>query len=466
VGGVLGLMIAFAGTAALKRYPNANIPRLDHVTVDYSVLLFTLLLSTVAGLVFGISPAFRFSGLQDSLKAGGRMEGLGTRSRMLNVMVISEIALAVTLLVGAGLLFKSFSRLQQVRPGFNPERVLTAAVVLPPTRYREPEKQTQFVGRLLEGLEAVPDLRQTAASAGLPFANITDVGITFEGRQGADSGTTANYYRVSASYLQVMEIPLIHGRFFNERDLSTGSPVVVINETMAKRFFPNEDPIGKRLDISGPTFFREIVGIVGDVKQTGLKISVPPQVYEPILQKPSNAFYIVARTPGDPERLADALRRVVQSVDKDQPIFNVRTMETMVSRSVTQDRFAVFVLGLFAALAVMLALIGVYGIIAYTVGRRRREVGLRIALGAQPSGVKAMFLRRGLVLTVTGAVIGLAGAVGLSRFLSALLFDVRPLDPTAYVAAGTVLLVAAAVASYIPARRAARVDPMEALRSE
>lgn len=264
MGGTLGLLFASGGIAALKKLSLAGIPRLDQATMDYKVLLFTLGLSALTGMVFGLSPVLRLSrgDLQDSLKAGSRIAGAEMRTRVRSALVISEVALALVLLAGAGLLLKSFWRLLEVRPGFNPEKVLTATINLPPAKYREPYQQTQFVQRLIEQLRIVPDVRQTAVSDGLPFSDVSDVGIRFDGRPiGApDAGTTANYYRVTPFYFQAMGIPLMRGRLFTEHDVATAQPAVIINETMAKRFFPKEDPIGKRLDISGPTYLREIVG--------------------------------------------------------------------------------------------------------------------------------------------------------------------------------------------------------------
>ena len=469
-GGVLGILVASAGISAVKKFSLASIPRLDEATVDYPVLLFTLALSTLTGLLFGLSPALRLSGgdLQDSLKAGGRIAGAEMRTRVRSALVVSEVALALVLLAGASLLLKSFGRLVEVRPGFNPEKVLTTTINLPTAKYREPYQQMQFVNRLLDGLGSLPDVHQAAISAGLPFAGVSDAGIMIYGRSGGtpQTGTTANYYRVTPLYLQAMGIPLIRGRFFTERDLSTGPPVVVINETMAKRFFANEDPIGKRLDISGPTYLREIVGVVGDVKQAGPKASIPPQVYEPFFQKPSNSFNVVVRGLGDPMHLAEAVRRQVLAIDKDQPVSNIRTMEEIVARSVTQDRFSVFLLGLFAFLALVLAAVGIYGVMAYSVTQRTHEIGIRMALGAHPRGILKLVLGQSLRVVLLGVGIGLAATLVLTRLMASLLYEVNATDPVTFVAVSAVLLGVALTAAFVPARRASKVDPMVALRYE
>lgn len=470
LGGTLGLLLASGAIVTLKEFSPGSIPRLSEVTVDYSVLVFILILSSLTGVLFGLSPALRLSraDLHDSLKAGSRIAGTEVRTRMRSVLVVSEVALALVLLTGAGLLLKSFWRVLEVRPGFNPESVLTATIDLPPAKYRQPYQQMQFVQRLIEQLESLPDVRQAAVSAGLPFSEVPDAGIRIDGRPiGApDFGTTANYYRVTPLYFRAMGIPLIRGRLFTEHDTTTAKPVVVINETMAKRFFPKEDPIGKRLDISGPTYLREIVGVVGDVKQAGLKASIPPQVYEPFLQKPSNSFNVVVRGLGDPMRLADAVRRQVLRLDKEQPISNVKTMKDVVATSLSQDRVSTFLLGLFAFLALILAGVGIYGVMSYSVGQRTHEIGIRIALGARQSGILKLVLVQSLRVVLIGVGIGLGASLLLTRLMATLLFDVAATDPVIFAGVSIVLLGVALAAAFVPARRAARVDPMVALRYE
>ena len=469
-GGVLGVLVASAGISAVKKFSLSSIPRLNEATVDYPVLLFTLALCSLTGLLVGLLPALRLSGgdLQASLKADGRIAGAEMRTRVRSALVVSEVALALVLMAGAGLLLKSFERLLDVRPGFNPEKVLTTTINLPTEGYQEPHQQMHFVNRLLNGLGGLPDVHQAAVSAGLPFAGVPDAGIRIDGRPigTPESGTTANYYRVTPLYFQALGIPLIRGRLFTDHDIATGPPVVIINETMAKRFFANDDPIGKRLDISGPTYLRQIVGVVGDVKQAGLKASIPPQVYEPFFQKPSSSFNVVVRGLNDPMQLADAVRLQVLSVDKDQPVSNFRTMEEIVTSSVTQDRFSAALLGLFAFLALVLAAVGIYGVVAYSVTRRTHEIGIRIALGARASEILKLVLGQSLLLALGGVGIGLATSVLLTRFMASLLYEVKATDPAIFAAASTVLLSVALAAAFIPARRASRLDPMVALRYE
>jgi putative ABC transport system permease protein len=375
--------------------------------------------------------------------------------------------LALVLLTSAGLLLKSFNKLLHVRTGFQAERLLAAAINLPPAKYREPRLQAEFANRLLEKLGGLPGIRQAAISAGLPFRYVDDVGIHFERPTDAGvTGTTANYYGVTSSYLKTMGIPLIRGRFFTEHDYATSTPVVVINEAMANACFANEDPTGKRLDISGPTYMREIVGVVGDVKQSSLKARVAPQVYEPFLQKPSGDFYVLLRGWGDPTRLAETLRNQVWAIDKDQPVTNVGTMEVSVAGSMTQDRLSVFALALFASLALTLAATGIYGVFAYSFSQRTHEIGIRIALGARQEELLKFVLGQCLRLVLLAVAIGLAASAMLTRFIATLPYDVKPIDPFVWAGVSVILVGVALTAAFGPAWRASRIDPVIALKFE
>jgi putative ABC transport system permease protein len=469
IGGGLGAAVGGMGIAALKALVPSGIPRLDQVTMDIRTLLYATGLSAIAAIAFGILPAFRLanSGLQSSLSIGGRIPGTRAHRQSRQAFMVAEIALALVLLAGAGLLVKSFDRLLQVRTGFQPEGLLAARIDLPPAKYREPRAQTEFMNRLLEKLGGLPDVRQAAISAGLPFHDAMDVGISFDQPpDAAVAGTTANYYGVSASYFKTMGIPLIRGRFFTERDYAMSPPVVVINETMAATFFANDNPIGKRLDISGPTYMREIVGVVGDVKQSGLKGRVAPQVYEPLVQKPSLHLYVVVGALGDPARLADVLRNQVTAIDKDQPITQVRTIQQSVAASTTQDRLSVVVLALFAGLAIVLAATGIYGVFAYSFSQRTREIGIRMALGARRAELLKLALGECLRLALVAIAIGLAASAMLTRFIARLLYEVKPTDPIVLAAVSAILAGVALTAAFGPAWRASRVDPVIALKHE
>jgi putative ABC transport system permease protein len=346
--------------------------------------------------------------------------------------------------------------------------VLAVTINLPQTTYREPFQQAQFAERLLDRLKSVPGPEAVGISTGVPILAIGDVGIYFEGRSlGSElAGTTANYYQVSPGYLRVMQIRLVRGRLFMEQDSATSPPVVLINETMARRFFPDEDPIGKRLDISGPTYMREIVGVVGDVKQESLRTPTPPQVYEPFSQKPERSFHVLLRVSANPAQFAETVRQEVRAIDNAQPISEARPMEAIVAQSLTRDRFSALILGAFGCLALILAAVGIYGVIAYSVAQRTNEIGVRMALGAQGADVVRLVLRQGLRLVIIGVVIGLLISTVATRVLAAVLFGISPIDPGAFGVIALLLSLVALLACWIPARRATKVDPLVALRCE
>ncbi len=471
LGGALGIAVAWLGVTLLKSVPAfISAPRVDQVNIDTPVLLFTSVASILTGLIFGLSPVVSLSrlDLQDSLKRSGKTGGLETRgrTRLRNGLVVFEVAAALVLLAGAGLLLKSFWRIIEVHPGLNPQSVLTARIDLPATSYPEGFQQSRFAEQFLQQLRSQPEVRDAAISTGLPFSTVGDSGIHFEGRVGELAGTAANHYRITPQYQQAMHIPLIRGRLFNDGDAAERRPVVLINETMASRFFPDEDPLGKRLDISGPTYMREIVGVVGDVKQDGLRRPTPPQVYEPFYQKPSTGFIIFVRGTGDPMRLAEVLRRAVGTVDRNQPISQIRAMDEIVAVSLSADRMSAALLSLFGLLALGLAAVGVFGVLAYSVSQRTREIGVRMALGAHWSGILQLVIRQGLQIVLVGIAIGVAASLALSRVLGTLLYQVEPTDPATLMSVSLVLLGVAVIAAIIPAQRAARVDPLAALRCE
>jgi putative ABC transport system permease protein len=377
------------------------------------------------------------------------------------------VALAVVLLAGAGILLKSLSKLLEVQTGLNPENVLTSTASLPAVNYREPHDQMRFVESLLTRLDALPNVRAAAVSAGLPFKGVPDSGVGFEGRvQGTLTGTAANDYRVTPAYFRVMGIPLVRGRLFTEDDTASSPPVVLINETMARRFFPNEDPLGKRVEISGPSYLREIVGIVGDVRQEGLRRPVVPQVYEAFAQRPGLAFSVIVRTAGDPMQLVEPLRQQVSAIDKNQPLSDVRTMENVIGGTTTRDRLSAGLLGFFAIVALVLAAIGIYGVVDYSVAQRTQEIGVRLALGADRSRILTLMLGQTMRLIVSGLAVGLIAALGLSRLLQGLLYEVSPRDPLTLLSISVLLVGTALAAGLVPALRALRVPPILALKTE
>ena len=470
LGGTAGVAVALGVIRLVRAWPSPGIHRLEQTALDPSALAFAIVLSIATAVLFGLAPALRLSRTDspDPLKASGRASAAPARTRIRNALVAGEVALAVVLLVGAGLFVRSLSRLLEVPLGFTPERVLAVTINLPPAIYREPVQQMQFADRLLDRLRARPGVEAVGIATAFPLAGVTDVGIRFDGRSPESPlfSTNANYFRVTPGYLSAMRIPLIRGRLFTESDTAASLPVVLINETMARRSFPDEDPIGKRVDITGNTFMREIVGIVGDVKQESLKTPTPPQVYEPFSQQPRPSFHVLLRAAGEPTPLAEAVREEVRALDSLQPISLARSMEEVVGRSLTRDRFSVFVLGVFACLALFLAAVGLYGVVAYSVTQRTNEIGIRIALGAEPRGVQRVIVVQSLTIAVIGVAVGIVTAAALSGILRSLLYEVQPRDPWTLAGVAALLIAVAATAAFVPARRAARIDPVHALRSE
>jgi predicted permease len=469
-GGGLGLLAAWLAIGAVRALPLAAIARLDETSLDLRVLLFTLAASTSTGLIVGLTPAFRLSrtSLQDALRGGPRVSGEG-RTRWRQALVAAEIALALVLLAGAGLLLGTVWRLLEIRPGFAADHTLTARVDLPVAVYAELAQRRQFAEEVVARLQRVPGVHAAGISSGLPFVSVGDTGVTFETipAGSANPGAASNHYRVTPQYFRTLGIPLIRGRLFSDQDTPDRPPVAIINETVARRFFAGQDPLGKRLGISDdPRFWREIVGVVGDVKQEGLRAPIAPQVYEPFAQRPRRSFSIVVRALGDPTSLAGEVRRAVLAVDPHQPLSNMQTLDTLIARSITRDRFAAWLLATFGALAALLAAIGIYGLMAYSVARRTNEIGLRMALGADRRGILRLVLGESLRPLGIGLVVGIIGALTVTRVLGTLLYEIQPRDPATLGAAVTLLAVTALVAAFIPARRAARVDPMTALRTE
>ncbi|HLN58437.1 MAG TPA: ABC transporter permease [Thermoanaerobaculia bacterium] len=471
-GGGLGLALAFAATGALRAWLPADLPRVGEIGIDAGVLRFSFLASLLSAVVFGLAPALQASGasLSGALKEGsaGAGESRG-KKRLRNLIVVAETAFAFVLLVGAGLFAKSFAHLQNVPLGFDPSRVLTAGMSLPRTQYSKPEEWLGFYTTLVERLEAKPGVEGVAASLPLPLYGAgLNFGFRIEGRAetpGAD--LSANYTALTPSYFRVLGIRLLQGRLLTARDGAQSPKVCVISQTFARRHFPGANPIGQRLLFGfKQSVQREIVGVVADVRRDGLGVVSRPEMYVPFAQEPWWAAYVVIRTSGDPMRLAAVVRNEVGALDPTLPIESVQPMAQIVSESVAQPRFRTTLLGLFGALALLLSVIGIYGVISYSVGRRKREVGIRLALGAESGDVLRLVLGEGLVLTGAGLAAGAVGAAVLTRFLASLLFDVGRLDPATYAAAALTLAGAGLLASWLPARRAMRVDPVTALREQ
>lgn len=472
VGGSLGILLAFWGFAPLAALVPANLKDYAQLSVDLRVLGFTLLLSLLAGVVFGLAPALTGAKprLSDTLKEGGRSTNFG-RHRGQELLVVAETALALVLLVGAGLLLRSFVRLLAVDEGFDPDHVLTMQIFLPQARYPEPAARDNFVKRVLASVKSLPGVEAGSVVTRLPLnPGGSTRSILIEGRSyppdRPGEEITPNYSVVSPDFYSVLHIPLLKGRFFKEADDAHSTRVCIINRTMAKTFWPGEDPVGKRVRMGTDEAWIEIAGVVGDVQQRQLGEPVRPMFYAPYAQDPWPFMDIAVRTSTDPGSLASSVERAVQSVDSQEPIYNVSTMEEIVSRSVAGRRFNVVLLGIFAALALCLTAIGIFGVISFAVTQRTHEIGIRMALGAERNDVLKLVIGRGMILALFGLGLGVVGALGLTRFLSSLLYDIKPTDPVTFAAVAGLLAGVAFVASYIPARRATKVDPMVALRYE
>ncbi len=472
IGGALGLFLSAWLTELLVSLSPPDSPRFGEVNLDYRVLAFTIALSGLTGLVFGLVPALQASKLDvsGSLKQGGRTGEGNRRTSARSVLLIGEVALSLMLLVGAGLLIKSFLRLQEVKPGFNPQNVLTVSISLPGAKYKENPQRAQFFRDLIERLRALPGVQSVGAGVNLPLgASGYQIGRAYipEGRpMTTEESRNASFSAITPEYFQALQIPLIAGRGFTDRDTEDAPKVALINRSMAAQSFGSpEAALGKRMTIwRDEKFPREIVGVVGDSKPNSLDIDAGAQMYVPHAQDAGWGFMaLVIRTAGDPAAMAPAVRREVLSIDKDQPIYNVRTMEDVVAQSMGTRRASTLLFTVFAGAALILAAVGIYGVMAYSVTQRTQEIGIRMALGAQTGDVLRLVIRQGMVLTLIGVAVGLAGSLGLAKVIASLLFDVPATDPATFLGIPFLLIFVALIACYLPARRAARLDPTVAL---
>ena len=469
-GGAIGLLLAMWGTQLLMKLAPDSISRANEIGIDNRVLAFTLTLSVLSGIVFGLVPALQTSkpDLNESLKEGGKGAGAGTgHNRTHGLLVVAEMALALVLLVGAGLLVQSFRQLQNVEPGFDPANALTMRLFLSESRYGEPGKASAFVDQVLERVAALPGVKAVGTTTHLPLRGGGDTYFKIEGRpfKDANQQVTALNPAISHDFLRSMGIKLLKGRPFSEQETKAPIKTVRINEAFEHEYFPGEDALGQRLIIDmGESLTCEIVGVTQSIKQFSLESQPTPTMYLPSLNvgRPN----LVVRPEGDPLAMASAVRAAVQSLDKDQPLANVRSMEQLLSTSVAEPRFRTMLLSAFAALALALAGVGIYGVMSYAVARRTHEIGIRMALGASSGDTLKLVVGQGMTLALIGVAVGLGAAFGLTRLLSSLLFGVSPTDPLTFTAIAVLLTSVAGVACYIPARRATRLDPMTALRCE
>jgi putative ABC transport system permease protein len=481
-GGILGTLLAVWGTDLLVKSAPDALPRIQEIRVDGMVLAFTFGAALLTGLLFGLFPALQASAprLSESLKEGGRTSAAAGRQRMRSVLVVAEMALSLVLLVGAGLLIRSFLRLSSVNPGFNPQNVFTAQVFLPNQRYKEVEKSRAFFEQLTAKLQAIPGVTSAATITPLPLSGEgwqTDYRVDGPPRPAPGEYPNTDIHFVSPEYLKTMQVPVMLGRGFTDADRDKDHPVAIVNQEFVRKWFPGQDPLGKRIRMgAGPATENDaenpwvtVVGVAGDVRQYGLDADVKTEVYLPYLQRRNPLTYmnvVVRSGNNDALALTAAVRNAILSIDKDQPLTAPQTMDKVVSSSVASRRTSMFLLVTFASLALVLAAVGIYGVMSYSVSQRTREIGIRMALGAGQREVLQMIVGQALRLAGLGLAIGLALALGLTRLMSGLLFGVRPSDPLTFVSIPVLLGGVALLASAAPARRATRVDPMVALRYE
>ena len=479
LGGVVGLLLSVWGVTILKSFIPENISQVKAIAVDARVLGFTVLVTLLTGLVFGLAPALQASrfNLNETLKEGGR-DAASARggNRVRGLLVVAEVAVSLVLLVGAGLLINSFLRLRSVDPGFRTDNLLTMSVVLPQQKYPDHTRRTAFYTDMIRRVEALPGVRSAGVTNWIPLVRQGDsIGVTVEGQPvpvpGQGKLPILMTRVVSPHYFGTMGIQVLQGRVFEEGKDRVDSPcVLVIGETVARKFWPGESAVGKRIapgTPKSPEDWCQIVGVVRDVKQLELVAEPKPQAYLSYAQAGFFApRFLVVSTEGDPLALADAVRKTVWEVDQDQPVSNVNTMEGVLSESIARQRFTTLLLGVFAGVALVLAAVGIYGVMSYSMAQRTREIGIRMALGAQQRDVLKLAVGQGLKLVALGVGLGLLGALALTRLMSSLLFNVSATDPATLVVISLVLIAVALLASYIPARRAAKVDPLIALRYE
>ena len=474
--GTLGLLMAVGGTRllVLRLPPELALPRLDEVGVDMRIVAITAGASLLIGMIFGLAPAFFGSSVRagETLREAARgTTGGRERGRARSALVVAEVALALMLLTGAGLLARSFQKLAAIDTGVRAERVLTARMAARAARYQQPDAQRALAGELLERLEAVPGTEAVGiVSPWLPLTGQkSGMGYQRDDRPRAAAGEEpgADIRVVGGDYHRAMGIPLLAGRAFDARETESSPDVVLVNEALARRDYPGENPVGKRITVEWyDTLRAEIVGVVGSVRETGPAADPAPAIYIPYAKRPDDVFHLVARTTGDPEALAGAVREMVRSVDPNQPVTEIRTLEQVAGEAVARPRLYLLLLGGFAALALLLAAIGLYGVIAYSVTQRRPEIGVRVALGASRADVLRLIVGQGMRLTAAGLVAGLVGALALTRLMESLLFGVDATDPLTLAATAILLAGVALAATWLPARRAAGTDPMTALRAE
>ena len=472
-GGLLGAAFAFWSLPAMRALSPAQLPRIAEIAMDWRVLFFTILVSIVTGILFGLAPAFGFSrpDLQSSLKDGTRTASAPQSRRLGNVLIVLEVSIVLVLLTGAGLMVRSFKKLNSVHPGFEADNLVSFQLTLPELQYPERANRVTFSTQLFERLRAIPGTESVAIASTLPFSGqpeVNDVVFSIEGLPQPSAGEypVADLTRVTPEYFKTMNIPLIKGRTFDINDREDSPKVMIVSATLAKAFFPDQNPIGRKVLLGrrSPIAF-EIVGVAGDVKHISLNAAIRPELYLAYSQLPTPLFSVVVKT-SDPTKLLANAKTQVWSVNPNLPLRFLSSVDKHVARSTAPARASMLMISVFAGMALLLAIVGLYGLIAYSVSQRTREMGIRVALGAQQQSIVRLVLQKGMFLTLIGTGIGVIGSLAVTRFLSALLFQVSPTDAGVFVTVSLILIGTAGIACYIPARRASRIDPIRALRYE
>ena len=470
-GGALGMLFAYLVLRPIQTLSAGSIPRVQGISIDGTVLLFAIAVTVATGIIFGLAPAWQASraGIAAIMKEGGRSSSTGGGRWMRSALLVVEVALSIVLLVGAVLLLRSFARVTRVDPGFQADHVLAFRVALPAVSYGEDHNRIAFFDQLITRLEQLPDVRSAGMIQTLPMRGDYFLSFSVQGRPEPRPGDepSANHRVVSPHYFSALGIPLKRGRLFTEQDAETSPMVAVIDEAFVARHFPNEDPIGRGLDIgNGTDGFYQIVGIVGAVHHGSLETSPGPTMYVPYRQDVFSQMWIVARTDRDPAQLVAPARQTVREIDPSLPAYSMTPLRDVITQSVAQRRFSMLLLAAFAVTALFLAAVGIYGVVGYTVSQRTQEIGVRLAIGAERRDVLTLVVGGGMKLAVVGVAIGLAGALALAQLITTMLFNVTPFDPASYAVTAGVLLAIAAIACYVPARRAMNVDPLVAIRQE
>lgn len=467
--GGLGVFLGYLGTRFLGAFTQTNLPQVADVPMDWRVLAFTLAISVLSGILFGLTPSLQLSSpdLGSVLSDEGRSStGSRQRNRARNMLVAAQVALSMVLLVGCGLLIRSFMRLRTVAPGFDARNTLTAQTFLPPSSYPQPADRIAFYQDALQHLQSIPGVESAAISTALPVLPTHATPARFEGEPEVDLGRRPEVYleSISPDYPKAMGVPLVEGRAFDGRDDATSAPVAMVNQVTARRFWPDQDPLGKLVWV-GRFPPCQVVGVFGDVKNDSLASPTQPEVFLPFPQLASPVLYLTIRSSMDPHSLASALRAQIVSVNRGQPITNVQTMEERLESASAQTRSMMLLIGVFSATALILAVVGIYGVIAYSVAQRTQELGIRIALGASSFDIFRLVIGNGLRLAAAGVLIGLVASFALTRLMASLLFQTSATDPITFAGSAVLFAMVAVLASYLPARRAMRINPTDALRS-